>query len=273
MSRVLSFTVEELESEVKDLMHKCGVYMGPSMVRKIVQDMEVSVRDDRLEKERKARKDSDFTYLSEMNTQAIIRAYMLTPDQMARAQGFYPSTHLLPTGELKPQSDCPMCDAGVPVSQVRKTGGGIKALVKAVNEKFQPPGGEWIQHQAQKTVRVLGEAEVKEALSGPLLPMSVVRSAAEQDDLVGAIVHARTAQLAPDPLKEKVAQAFGFGLTPGDLTPGDTSIVYAKTGRGRLPDIDEDKKADACECGAFTTSGAPKGNHTHSSWCPWSRNV
>lgn len=30
-------------------------------------------------------------------------------------------------------------------------------------------------------------------------------------------------------------------------------------------------RVDACECGAFKTYKAPRGDRAHSSWCPWAK--
>jgi hypothetical protein len=237
---ILHFTAEELGTEIQDLMRKVGCHFGPDMIRKIVREMDASVREDRMEKERKRWKgmDSEFNYLLEENRKAILGAYALTPDQLARAQGFFPrvNTEDSPKPKLfsfgsqipKERTDCPACDAGIPAKPAPKRTS-VKELVRQINEKL---GTDFREDQVQITVhRDPLKRKTEEIFNAPkFLPMSTMRTLAEQDDLVGAIV------------------------------------------RARLPDIDVDQKpAGGCECGAHKTSGAKKGDPTHSSWCPWSK--
>lgn len=214
-NRVLHFTVEELESEIDDLMRKIGNHRMPKgMIQKIVRDMEETVRQERLEKERQYRKTADSpdaTFAEmELNQRAIFSAYAMSPNELARA-GF--PVHYRDE-EKKPE--CPACEAGIPVRT-------------SPNSPHYTPGGERLQYPMGFSIKLVKLREkVKEAFSPTFLPVATLRKAAEQDSLVGAIV------------------------------------------RARLPDIIPDK-TDACECGAHKIHGAPKGNPTHSSWCPWSK--
>lgn len=238
MSQVLHFTVDELASEVRDLLRKVGCLFSPGRAREIVLEMERDVAHEREEKARKAAKRGDF-------------AYRLRPEDFPG----YPCT----ARTLK--EDCPMCAAGLPKKpaplQLAAETQTVEPCTLSVRSGISlVPGGDRIRHHSNYSVVMIKHTKGSQ----------VIKSEASLDPFL--------------------AKACGVTVAENDqrpphlrgLVPGDTTLVLAKTLRNgyepyprRLPDIDVDAKVDACECGVHKTTAAPKGNPTHSSWCPWSK--